>query len=79
MGPVGMHPRVLRGLADVIARSLPIIFEISWRLEEIPEAMTKIIFTPVFKKGKKEVSVWSDPHMISIREGDGANSPGNNF
>lgn len=56
MGPVGMHPGVLRELADVIARSLPIIFEASWRLEEIPEAMKKIIFIPIFKKGKKEDS-----------------------
>lgn len=56
MGPVGMHPRVLRELADDIARSLPIIFEMSWRLEEIPEAMKKIICIPISKKGKKEVS-----------------------
>lgn len=82
MGPVGMCSRVLRELADVIARSLPIIFETSWRLEEIPEEMKKIIFILVFKKGRKEISeksVWSDPHTISISEGDGANNPGNNF
>lgn len=49
-------PKGAEGTADVIARSLPIIFETSWRLEEIPEIMKKIIFTVIFKKGKKEDS-----------------------
>jgi len=54
MGPDGMHPRVLRELADVIAEPLSIIFERSWRTGEVPEDRRKASFSPIFKKGKKE-------------------------
>ncbi|PKU36575.1 rna-directed dna polymerase from mobile element jockey- hypothetical protein [Limosa lapponica baueri] len=54
MGPDGMHPRVLRELAGVIAKLLPIIFEKSWRTGEVPEDWRKASVIPVFKKGKKE-------------------------
>ncbi|PKU26969.1 rna-directed dna polymerase from mobile element jockey- hypothetical protein [Limosa lapponica baueri] len=54
MGPDGMHPRVLRELADVIAEPLSIIFERSWRTGEAPKYWRKANITPVYKKGKKE-------------------------
>jgi len=54
MGPDGMHPRVLRELADVIAEPLSIIFERSWRIGEVPEDWRKASVSPIFKKGKKE-------------------------
>ena len=54
MGPNGMHPRVLRELADVIAEPLSIIFERSWRTGEVPKGWRKANVTPVFKKCKKE-------------------------
>ncbi|GAB0179458.1 mitochondrial enolase superfamily member 1 [Grus japonensis] len=54
MGPDGMHPRVLRELADVIAVPLPIIFERSWRTGEVPEDWRKTYVTLVFTKGKTE-------------------------
>ncbi|KFV87439.1 RNA-directed DNA polymerase from mobile element jockey, partial [Struthio camelus australis] len=54
MGPDGMHPRVLRELADIIARPFSIIFDRSWRTGEVPEDWKKASVTPVFKKGKKE-------------------------
>jgi len=54
MGPDGMHPQVLRELADVIAESLSIIFERSWRTREVSENWRKAKVTPIFKMGKKE-------------------------
>jgi len=54
MGPDGMHPRLLRELADVVAAPLFIIFERSWRTGEVPEDWRRANVTPIFKKGKKE-------------------------
>jgi len=54
MGPDGMHSRVLRELAEVIAEPLSIIFERSWRTGEVPEDLKKASGTPVFKNFKKE-------------------------
>ncbi|KFZ59191.1 RNA-directed DNA polymerase from mobile element jockey, partial [Antrostomus carolinensis] len=54
MGPDGMHPQVLRELAEVIARPLSIIFAKSWETGEVPEDWRKANVTPIFKKGKKE-------------------------
>ncbi|KFP74494.1 hypothetical protein N311_08051, partial [Apaloderma vittatum] len=54
MGPNGVHLRVLRELADVVAERLSIIFEKSWRMGEVPEDGKKANVTPLFKKGRKE-------------------------
>ncbi|GAB0210235.1 mitochondrial enolase superfamily member 1 [Grus japonensis] len=54
MGPDGMHPHVLRELADVVAMPCSIIFERSWRTGEVPEDWRKANVTPVFKKAKNE-------------------------
>lgn len=54
MGLEGMHPQVLRELADIIARPLSIIFDRSWQLGEVPEDWSKANVTPIFKNGKKE-------------------------
>ena len=52
-GPHGIHPRVFRELASVIARPRPMIFQ--WSLEpgEVP-GDEKLSNLPVFKKAKKE-------------------------
>jgi len=54
MGSNGMHPSVLRELADVIAEPFSIIFERSCRRGEVPEDWRKANVTPVFKNGNKE-------------------------
>ncbi|GAB0179592.1 mitochondrial enolase superfamily member 1 [Grus japonensis] len=54
MGPNGIHSRVLRVLADVIARPLSIIFQQSWESGEVPVDWKLANVVPIFKKGKKE-------------------------
>jgi len=54
MGPDGMHPRVLRELADELAKPLSIIFQQSCLTGEVPDDWRIASVTPISKKSQKE-------------------------
>ena len=51
VGPEKMHPRVLRELAEVVAKPLSMVFEKSG---EVPGDWKKGTIAPIVKKGRKE-------------------------
>ncbi|KAF1468727.1 hypothetical protein FQV17_0013856, partial [Megadyptes antipodes antipodes] len=54
MGPDGIHPRVLRELAEELAKPLSIIYQPSWLTGEVPDDWRFANVTPIYKKGRKE-------------------------
>jgi len=55
MGTDGIHPRVLRELAEELAKTLSIIYhQQSWLTGEVPHDRRIAIVTPIYKKGQKE-------------------------
>uniref|UniRef100_A0A493T865 Reverse transcriptase domain-containing protein n=1 Tax=Anas platyrhynchos platyrhynchos TaxID=8840 RepID=A0A493T865_ANAPP len=51
MGPDGIHPRVLRELAEELAKPLSIIYQQSWLSGEVPADWRLANVTPIYKKG----------------------------
>ena len=74
MGPDGIHPRVLRELAEELAKPLSIIYQRSWITGEVPDGWRLANVTPIDKKGREEepgnyrpVSLTSAPGKIMQR------------
>lgn len=60
MGRDGMHPQVLKEIANVIMRPLLINFDLSWQLGGMPKDCQKANATCIFKKCKEEETTgWS--------------------
>ncbi|KFO12531.1 hypothetical protein N312_01331, partial [Balearica regulorum gibbericeps] len=54
MGPDEMHPRVLRELADIVAKPHSMVSVKSWQSGEVPGDWKKGNIAPMFTKGRKE-------------------------
>jgi len=54
MGMDGIHPRVLKELAEELAKALSIIYQQSWLTGEVPDDWRIANVTPIYKKGQKE-------------------------
>ncbi|PKU28331.1 rna-directed dna polymerase from mobile element jockey-like [Limosa lapponica baueri] len=75
MGLDGLHPRILRELAGVLTKPLPIIYQQPWSTGEVPDDWRVTNVTPIYKKGWKEdpgnyklVSLTSVPGKIILSE-----------
>ncbi|KAK4819994.1 hypothetical protein QYF61_017373 [Mycteria americana] len=54
MGLDGIHPRVLRELAEVLTKTLSILYQQSWLTAEVPVDWRLANVMPIDKKGWKE-------------------------
>jgi len=55
MGPDGIHPRVLRELAEELTKTLSIIYQKSWLTGEVPDDWRIANVTPNYKKGGRRI------------------------
>jgi len=69
MGPDEMHPRVLREVADKVAKPLPTIFGKPRQSGETPTDWKWGNINPIFKKGKKKVAgKYSQSHFCAPQD-----------
>ncbi|KFW91892.1 hypothetical protein N336_03720, partial [Phalacrocorax carbo] len=54
MGLDGIHPRVLKDLAEVLTKPLSILYQQSWITGEVPVDWRLANVIPIYKKGQKE-------------------------
>ncbi|KFQ22767.1 hypothetical protein N331_12662, partial [Merops nubicus] len=54
VGPGGLHPRVLKELADELTKPLLMIYWKSWLTGEVPVDWRLADVRPIYKKGRKE-------------------------
>ncbi|KFO60363.1 hypothetical protein N302_02485, partial [Corvus brachyrhynchos] len=54
MGPDGIHPKVMRELADELAMTLSIIYQQSWLTGEVQDDWKLASVMPIHKKCRKE-------------------------
>lgn len=66
MGPDGIHPSVLRELDAVITRHLSMILE-SWESGEVQVYWKLANIAPVFKKGKKRMTMQTTGLSVSLQ------------
>ncbi|KFQ11435.1 hypothetical protein N329_01325, partial [Haliaeetus albicilla] len=53
MGPDGIHPRVLRELAEILTKPLPTIYQQSWLTGDVPVDWRLALVMSIYKKGQK--------------------------
>ncbi|KAJ7425527.1 hypothetical protein WISP_23088 [Willisornis vidua] len=67
MGPDGIHPRVMRELAEELAKPLSIIYQYSWLSGEVPDDWRLANVTPICEKGcKKDMGKYRPVSLTSV-------------
>ncbi|TRZ09516.1 hypothetical protein HGM15179_017584 [Zosterops borbonicus] len=67
LGPDGIHPRVMRELADELVKPLSIIYQQSWLTAEVPGDWKLAKVTPIHKKsGKEDPSNYRPVSLIPV-------------
>ncbi|RMC05281.1 hypothetical protein DUI87_18468 [Hirundo rustica rustica] len=67
MGPDGIHPRVMRDLADELVKPLSIIYQQSWLTGEVPDDWKLANVTPIHKKdGREDPSNYRPVSLTSV-------------